>query len=174
MQTLYASYLAQEANGNVTPDYKRSEKELFRRIHNAYQLYLYCLFYLVKTAEYLEVRESIAASKFLASDEEKQLNKKLLTNPITQTLLHKTKLDAQVENEELKPFYDKQVIQDIFDALQESTEYQDYLDQSTDLEAHKKMLNHTFYRVMLPTDSFQKHLEEVWITWLDDIQDVSN
>ena len=110
MQTIYAH----EQDREKTLD--RLEKTMLENINAASRAFLYNLYVLCKTAEYVNTDIEIRSSKFIQSDDDKILSASLFHNIIIQHLvvkedlyreIQKEKLDARIDPDYFRQFFQK-------------------------------------------------------------------
>src|SRR6266576_322158 len=95
MQTIYA----REQDRDKTLE--RLEKTMLENINAASRAFLYNLYVLCKTADYVNTDIQIRSVKFIQSDEDKIISASVFHNPIIQHLVVKEDLYREIQKEKL-------------------------------------------------------------------------
>ncbi len=166
MQSLYSM-------DKMTNDIKPADavRLLRKQVDQTRQLFVYLVHFLSEVARYAEKDALKKASKHLPSEEDLNINTKIVGNE----LLWKIVQEQSYRNAclEYKPELttDEELLKKTYQALVASEEYADYISiQSRDKKGEKDMLEFIFTNLMLPNESFISELEEHFINWDDDAE----
>ena len=91
MQTLYAF------NGTESDDFSKDQKFLLFSIDNMYNLYLLLMSLLIEINKKATTQLEISQKKILATDEEKNPNKKFINNQLIQLIVNNEVLKNEIE-----------------------------------------------------------------------------
>ena len=108
LQTVYAH----EQDREKTLD--RLEKSMLENINNTIRCYLYHLYLLCKTAEYVVTDVQIRSSKFIPTEEDKILSVAVFHNPIIQHLVVTENLYTEIRREKLDTRIDPDFFRQFF------------------------------------------------------------
>lgn len=165
MQIIYAF------RGNESDDLKTNQKFLFQSMENMYKLYLLILSLLIEIQEKAEDRLIKSQKKHLATQEEKNPNRKFVNNELLQLLKQNTLLIDALESRKITNWkLDDEYIDILFKAILESELYKDYMSTKTStFKEDKSFLIDVFKEIIAPNEKLYSYLEDKNITWLDDL-----
>lgn len=163
MQLLYS------CERTENPDYSIAKKNLLSNIENVYRTYLYILLFIEKIAEFVEVDRRIKASKYLRTEEDKNFNPKIYNNIFIRFLREHSLFNQIIKNEKLARHLDETLIRNFYNELKKADAYKKYLvaDANNRDEELKIMLS-LFKQILLPSETFHHHLEDISSGWMDD------
>lgn len=163
MQTVYAH--EQDREKTV----ERLEKAMLENINNSVRCFLYQLYLLCKTAEYVVTDVQIRSSKFIPSEEDRNLSVSLFHNPVIQHLVVTENLYQEIHREKLDLRIDADNFRHFFQKLRKSDEYQSYHRNENPLLTDDREILAFLYKNILTTDElFEQNLEDVFPAWQDD------
>lgn len=163
MQTVYAHSLDHEK------PVERLEKTMLENINSFYKAFLYNLYLLSKTAEFVIQDVQIRASKFIPSADDQFLSTQLFHNIIIQHLVVNEELYKEIRREKLDNRIDDDYYRQFFQALKKTAEYKIYSKKENSLlPEDKEIISYLYKKILYPNDNFQQHLEDVFPGWLDD------
>ncbi|MFL1012766.1 transcription antitermination factor NusB [Flavisericum labens] len=169
MQTLYAF------KGSESDDFSKDQKFLLFSVDNMYNLYLLLISLLVEVKKKAENDLHKKQNKHLATDEDKNPNRKFINNQL---------LSLISENEQLKDAFkahntnywemDDEYVEVIFKAIISSNVYKEYMKtRVSDFKEDKEFIIDVFKEVIAPNDKLYDYLEDKNLTWLDDLPTVN-
>src|SRR6186713_1167379 len=120
MQTIYAHV----QDPGKTLD--RLEKSMLENINAASRAFLYNLYILCKTAEYVNTDLQIRASKHIPSEEDKILSVSIFHNPVIQHLVVNEDLYREIQKEKTGARIDPDNFREFFQKLKKTEEYVAY------------------------------------------------
>ena len=164
MQTLYT--LATLEN-NVKPG--EPQKLLQKHFDQSKDLLQYFLYFLSEVASYAETNAYLRSSKHLPSAEDLNVNTKIAGNE----LLWKIKEDPAVKGEwalsKPEQRVDKELVKKLYVQLADSDQYKRYISTpSRDAKSEREILEYIVDEVLLDSEVFTSHLEEIFSNWDDD------
>ncbi|MFI5136068.1 MAG: transcription antitermination protein NusB, partial [Chitinophagales bacterium] len=163
MQAVYAH----EQDSEKTID--RLEKAMLENINNTIRCYLYHLFLICKTAEYIVTDVQIRSVKYIPSEEDKILSVSLFHNPVIQHLVVTENLYTEIHREKLDNRIDADYFRQFFQKLKKSEEYLTYSKKENPLLTEDKEIITFLYKNILSSEElFEQHLDDVFPAWHDD------
>ncbi|UKM64240.2 transcription antitermination factor NusB [Flavobacteriaceae bacterium GSB9] len=169
MQTLYAF------KGSESDDFSKDQKFLLFSVDNMYNLYLLLISLLVEVQKKAETDLEKKQKKHLATEEDRNPNRKFVNNEVLNLLL---------ENEQLKEAFkahntnywdmDDEYVEVIFKAVVSSDLYKEYMKtRVSNFKEDKEFIVDIFKEVIAPNDKLYDYLEDKNLTWLDDLPTVN-
>lgn len=165
MQTLYAF------NSTESDDLKKDEKFLLQSLDSMYDLYLIILSLLIEVQKKSEDHLTKTQNKLLATDEDKNPNRKFINNQVLDLIKNNENLKNELEKRKLDYWYlDFEYVDIIFRAILESSTYKDYMKTRTsDFNEDKNFLIDIFSEIIAPNDKLYDYFEDKKLTWIDDL-----
>lgn len=165
MQTLYAF------DGSESDDFKKEEKFLVQSLENMYDLYLMQLSLLIEIQNRAEDFLQKVKKKHLATEEEKNPNKKFITNRVLLMLKNNEALKKEFETRKIDFWYlDFEYVDVIFKEILESDLYKDYmLSKTSGFEHDKEFVFNIFSDIIAPNEKLYDYIEDKKLTWADDL-----
>lgn len=163
MQTVYAH----EQDREKTLD--RLEKSMLENINAASRAFLYNLYIICKTAEYVNTDLQIRSGKYIPSEEDKILSVSIFHNPIIQHLVVNEDLYREIRKEKLESRIDADSFRHYFQKLKKSDEYITYSrEENPLLTDDREIISFLYKKILLADEMFQQQMEDVFPTWQDD------
>lgn len=165
MQTLYAF------DGSESDDFKKEEKFLLQSLDTMYDLYLMQMSLLIEIQKRAEDHQEKIQKKHLATQEEKNPNRKFVNNEVLQMLKHNEVLKNELEKRKIDFWYlDFEYVDIIFKAILESDLYKGYMATKTsDFKEDKDFIVAIFSEIIAPNDKLYDYIEDKKLTWIDDL-----
>ena len=165
MQTLYADKSTE--NNSVAKDLKF----LFSSINGMYQLYLLLISVFIELHERAEDYLEKASQKHLATQAEKNPNRKFINNELLQMLVNNKLLLDTIDKYKVNNWRnDSEYIDMLFKEVRNSTLYADYMETKTsNFIDDKHFLIDVFKEIIAPNEKLYAYLEDKNLTWLDDL-----
>lgn len=165
MQSIYAMH--QNGSDNL----EKEEKFLFHSIENIQDLYLMMLSSLVeiKNAEADFIDRS--SKKHLATQEERNPNKKFINNAILEVLSESNSLGIALEDRKIHNWKNNDdYILILLDAIKKSKLYETYMRNNVNtFEEDQQFVVDIFTEIIAPNEKLYDYLEDHKLTWIDDI-----
>src|SRR5690606_39045937 len=165
MQTLYAF------DGSESDDFKKDQNFLIQSLENMYDLYLMQVSLLIEIQKRAEDQQEKISKKHLATQEEKNPNRKFVNNGILQLLKDNEALKSEIEKRKIDFWYlDFEYVDIIFKAILESPLYKKYMATKTsDFKEDKDFIADIFSEIVAPNDKLYNYIEDKKLTWIDDL-----
>ncbi len=165
MQSVYA--MLQSHNDDII----REEKFLKHSILKMYDLYVLNLQLLVEVQKHAAKKIALSKKKILATKEDLKPNTKFLDNKIINAISESIGVEGYIELNNLTNWeLDSEYVKIIFDELQKSDLYKNYLDTVEDsFKVDKAFVIDFFKEIIAPNDKLGEYFEDTMISWTDDI-----
>ncbi len=166
MQSVYA--MLQSGSDQLD----REEKFLKKSIEDVYDLYILVLQLLVEVKRLENQRLEAFKKKRLATEAEKNPNRKLADNKLLSIIENSTAVITYLEDKDLKKYWylDEKYVENIWNLIRESKLYSDYIaTRETSFEEDKQFVINMFKEIMAPNDAVFEYFEDKKISWVDDI-----
>lgn len=166
MQILYV--LTSSGDKNF---YKDPTVQLQKNISKTTELLVYLLYNLSEVVRYVETDAKNRASKNLPTFDDLNVNTKIAGNLVLWSLLENNSLTEAFKANKCSNFIDYTLIRKIYLQLTETDEYKTYISSNTrDKKSDKTILDYIFNSLMLPNESFDEHIDELFANWDDDAE----
>ena len=165
MQSVYAMIKSYD------DDVLKEEKFIKHSIKRMFDLYVLLLDLLVEVQKLAEEKQEISKKKYLATKEDLSPNRKFVENKLIKKIAESTSLTLYKEAQNLDNWSkDDEYIKIIWDLLQNSDLFSDYLNCSEDsFNSDKDFLVAFFKEIVAPNVKLAEYFEGENITWVDDI-----
>ena len=165
MQTLY-SLEAQE--NQKTGD---AQKILQKHFDQSRQLFIYLIFFLTELARYAETDSLRRSSKHLPTELDKNVNTKLAGNQLLWKMLEQESYRKMLKKDKPELNDHADLVRKLYQELKETDDYKNYISEnSRDKKPEKEILEYIFNDFLLPNESFESHVEEIFPNWSDDAE----
>lgn len=171
MQVLYAWESMSETEGATSvgkpaPDFL---KMLDKQFELTRQLLVYTLYFLSRLARHVEEDARIRSSKHLPSEEDLNVNTKLAGNSLLWNLIELPDWQVAMEQDKPQHLIDPELLKKLYAQMVETDTYQTYLKTATrDDKLEKAILQFLFEELLLGSEDFTSHLDELFSNWNDD------
>ena len=165
MQSVYAMIKSHD------DDIVKEEKFLKFSIKKMFDLYVLLLDLLVEVQKLAEEKQEISKKKYLATEEDLSPNRKFVENKLIKKIAESSSLTLYKEAQNLDNWSkDDEYIKIIWDLLQNSDIFSEYLNSSDDSFNSDKDFVVTFFKeIVAPNSKLAEYFEGENITWVDDI-----
>ncbi|GAA4267953.1 transcription antitermination factor NusB [Hyunsoonleella aestuarii] len=169
MQSIYAF------KGSESDDLSKDQKFLLFSIDNMYGLYLLLLSLLIEVQKRAEADLLKKQNKHLATQEDKNPNKKFVNNELLQIIKNNSLLKERFDNHKITNWdLDAEYVDIIFKAILNSDLYTDYMQtRVSTFKEDKNFVIDVFKDIVAPNDKLYDYLEDKNLTWLDDLPTVN-
>jgi len=165
MQTLYV--LETQENRAVSDE---AVKMLQKQFDLSTELFVFLVYTLTEIARYAETNARIRASKHLPTAEDRNVNTKLAGNELSWVVLELPSYKTALNQYKPQHRLDADLVKRLYNELIEKDEYKKYIAQAgREKKTEKEILEFAFNEVMLPSELFQTHVEELFNNWDDDV-----
>ena len=165
MQSVYAMIKSYD------DDVLKEEKFIKYSIKRMFDLYVLLLDLLVEVQKLAEEKQEISKKKYLATEEDLSPNRKFVENKLIKKIAESSSLTLYKEAQHLDNWSkDDEYIKIIWDLLQNSDIFSEYLNSSDDSFNSDKDFVVTFFKeIIAPNSKLAEYFEGENITWVDDI-----
>jgi len=165
MQSVYAMIKSYD------DDVLKEEKFIKYSIKRMFDLYVLLLDLLVEVQKLAEEKQEISKKKYLATEEDLSPNRKFVENKLIKKIAESSSLTLYKEAQHLDNWSkDDEYIKIIWDLLQNSDIFSEYLNSSDDSFNSDKDFVVTFFKeIVAPNSKLAEYFEGENITWVDDI-----
>jgi len=165
MQSVYAMIKSYD------DDVLKEEKFIKHSIKRMFDLYVLLLDLLVEVQKLAVEKQEISKKKFLATKEDLSPNRKFVENKLIKKIAESSSLTLYKESQNLDNWSkDDEYIKIIWDLLQNSVLFSEYLNSSEDSFNSDKDFVVTFFKeIIAPNLKLADYFEGENITWVDDI-----
>jgi len=166
MQTLYSI-------DSVSGETKPGEPDIIlkNKIEQTRNLFNYLVYFLMEVARYAETDSRQKASKHLPTEGDLNINTKISGNLILWKTLENKSFSEICDSLHFENLINQDLLKKIYNELTLSENYKEYTETlSREKKAEKKILEFIFNQLMLPNEDFTSHIEELFINWDDDAE----
>lgn len=165
MQSLYA--FNQSQNDNLGAE----ERFLLKSMEEMYDLFLLQLSLIAEIKTKAEIFLERSQHKHLATNEDKDPNKKFVENPVFDILENNESLQDALESRKITHWKrDDEYVQIIWEDLRQSELYQNYMaTRESNFKDDKAFIIGVFKEIIAPNDKLYDYLEDSKLTWIDDL-----
>ena len=169
MQTMYAF------KGGESDDFSKDQKFLLFSIDNMYNLYLLLISLLIEVQKRAENDLQKKQKKHLATQEDKDPNRKFINNQLLKLLKDNLQLKNQLDTYKITNWdLDGEYVDIIFKAIVSSDLYEEYMQtRVSDFKEDKDFIVDVFKDVIAPNEKLYEYMEDKNLTWLDDLPTVN-
>lgn len=153
---------------------EKLEKTLKDSIHNFYRTFVYNLYVIIKTAEFVNEDAIIRAGKFLPTEADKNVSVKLFHNPVLQKLVLDEEFIRFIRYEKLEHYFDKDYAHKFFHLLAGTNEYKNYVGkENSTIEDDKRIIQFLYKKILFKQELFHQLMEDIFPNWPDDTEVIS-
>lgn len=165
MQSIYA--MQQSKNDDIV----KEEKFLKYSILKMFDLYVLQFLLMLEVQKLAEKKILLSKKKILATKEDLKPNTKFLNNKLLINIKNSISLISYCEINSLKNWeFDDEYVKIIFEELQNSNLYKQYMDTVEDsFNVDRSFLIDFFREIIAPNEKLADYFEDKSITWVDDI-----
>lgn len=165
MQSVYA--MLQSKNTDLV----KEEKFLKHSIQKMYDLYALNLQLILEVQQMASTKIELSKKKILATKADLNPNTKFINNRLISQIKDSVSLEGYVELNKIDNwFLDKEYVKIIWEKLQESTIYKEYMSSSEDSFHQDRIFVVNFFKeIIAPDEKLADYYEDKMISWVDDI-----
>jgi N utilization substance protein B len=164
MQTLY-TLEAQEGPAKTG----EPAKILQKHFDQSRQLLTYLIYFVTEVARYAETDSRVRASKHLPSEHDLHVNTKLAGNEQLWKILGDASWKSAIAIDKPQLQDNKELVRRLYGELTATEEYRAYIAAgSRERRTEKEIVEFIFSGVLLPSETFLTHIEELFSNWEDD------
>lgn len=165
MQSVYAMQQSQN------DDMVKEEKFLKHSILKIFDLYVLNIQLLAEVQKLAAKKIALSKKKILATSEDLKPNTKFINNKLISAISESISLESYLALNKLNHWsFDDEYVKIIFDTLQQSDLYKNYLTNEVDSYKLDKAFVIDFYKqIVAPNEKLAEYYEDKMISWVDDI-----
>ena len=165
MQTVYAF------KGGESDAFDKEQKFLLQSLDKTYNLYLLMLSLLIEVQKKAQDHLNKSMQKHLATEADKNPNRKLVNNEVLQLLMASEPLQEALEDYKITHWhFDDEYVDIVFKELLASPLYADYMKtRVSDFKEDKLFLIDLYRDIIAPNEKLYDYLEDTHMTWVDDL-----
>ncbi|MFC6859015.1 transcription antitermination factor NusB [Zunongwangia atlantica] len=165
MQSLYA--FNQSENDNLASE----EKFLLKSMEEMYDLFVLQLSLLTEIKAHAETFLERSQQKHLATQEDKDPNRKFIQNSVFEILEQNTQLEQIIDDRKLNHWkFDDEYVAILWNEIKESDAFANYMEtRDNSFKEDKDFILAIFKKVIAPNDKIYDYFEDKKLTWLDDL-----
>jgi N utilization substance protein B len=165
MQSVYA--MQQSHNDDII----REEKFLKHSILKMFDLYVLNFQLLIEIQKLAAKKIALSKKKILATQEDLKPNTKFIDNKLINSIAESISLEGYIELNKITNWeLDDEYVKIIFEELQNSDLYKNYLATEQDSFKQDKVFVIDFFKqIIAPNDKLAEYYEDKMISWVDDI-----
>lgn len=165
MQTMYTL----ETGGQITSE--ESVKILEKHFTQSRQLFIYLIYFITELARYAEVHSKIKSGKHLPTDADLSINTKLAGNEVIQKILQDPSYQKSLKTDKPQLFDNRDLVKKLYLELIETEQYKKYIStKERDKKSEKEIIDFIFFDLLLPNESFEAYIEDIFTNWDDDAE----
>jgi N utilization substance protein B len=172
MQTLYSLESYDQPSGDRQVQYESlpgAKRLLQQHLDQTNRIFIYLLYYITEVARYATTDARQRASKHLPTAEDMNVSTRIADNRFVRRLVQDTAFTETVKNENLQHFSDPEIIKKLYYQLTQCGEYNAYIHSTLNEEKEdKKILLHIFHELLMKSEAFDQHMEDIFMHWPDD------
>ncbi len=144
-------------------------KILQKHFDQSRQLFVYLVYFLTELARYAETDSMLRSAKHLPTDHDKNVNTKLAGNEVIWKILNYESFQKALNTDKPNLLKNTDLIKKLYQELAETPEYKKYIEApDRDKKSEREILEFIFNDFLLPNESFEAYIEEIFINWDDD------
>ncbi len=135
------------------------------------QLFIYLIYFISEIARYAETDSRVRSSKHLPTEQDRNVNIKLAGNEVLWKILEDPSFQKALATDKPNLLINKELVKKMYQELTTTEEYIKYITlDGRDKRSEKEMLEFIFRDLMLPNESFETHIEDIFTNWDDDVE----
>jgi len=169
MQTLYTLDAQEQA---VKPG--EPLRILQKHFDHSRQLLIYLIYTMTEVARYAETDSRVRMSKHLPTEQDRNVNIKLAGNEYLWKMIEDPSLQKAFATDKPHLSEDKEMIKKLYQELVGTEEYKKYIAlEGREKKSERDMMEFIFTDLLLPSEAFEAHVEELFTNWDDDVEMMS-
>lgn len=167
MQTLYT--LASFEPGDIEADKKLGSNILNDKLSRSLDLFTISILYLTRIAQYAETDAMQRASKYLPTEEDKNVSTKIAGNEFLWQILGNQTFAEKIKEAKIEHYVSDEWIKKVYQLLVKTPEYKEYTaTQHREAKAEKALMRFIWENQMLENEALQSFFAEELPGWEDD------
>lgn len=147
------------------------EANLHRSIRQGYLLYLYLLHTAANVSLYATDEKKRRLARHMPTKADQEFSLRIAENPFVQYLVRDEAFNALLKREKITAYTDHEMIPKLFNELIGQKAYKQYIELANPtLQDHKNAMIALFDRVLLVSELYESHIEELFSGYEDDME----
>jgi len=171
MQTLYTlSSLETGIQGNSST----ATKILDDKLKQVLDLFTASVLYTIRIAQYADIDARNRASKYLTTADDLNADFRIASNSFINGLLANASFALKIKNDKIDRFVDEAYVKKIFQQLQKTPEYEQYVGEAQNTPAaDKAIIQYVWEKLILESEDVMEHFTDELPGWEDDSELIS-
>lgn len=167
MQTLYT--LATMETGELELNKKTGSAILNEKLNRSLDLFIVSILYTFRVAQYAETDAIQKASKYLPTEEDRNVSTKIAGNEFLWQILGNQTFGEKVKDAKLDHYVDSEWIKKLYQQLVKTPEYKEYISvNQRDARSEKAIMQFIWQNQILNNESLQEYFTDELPGWEDD------
>jgi N utilization substance protein B len=166
MQLIYALETMDDTQKKTDP-----VKQLQKLLDQSRELFVYLLYTITEVARYSETDAHLRASRNLPSEADKNVNVRISGNSFLWKIVEDANFQKAIETDKPNLQLEKSMVKRMYNELIETPEYKQYISLAErDKKSEKDIIQFIFTELLLPSEFYISHVEELYTNWDDDAE----
>jgi N utilization substance protein B len=167
MQTLYTLHATQPENIEIAIE--SGLKILNEKLALSLELFTTTITYVTSIAQYAEIDARFRSSKYIPTEEDKNVNTKIAGNDFIWKTLSNETYQQKLKSSNIEQFIDQDWVKKLYQQLCNSAIYQQYVSaESRDAKNEKALIRYIWTELIINNEDFQSYLQDEVSGWEDD------
>jgi N utilization substance protein B len=167
MQTLYVLAVSEPGEQELTK--KAGSKLLDDKLDRSLDLFIVSILYLLRVGEYALIDAQQRSSKYLQSEEDKNVNTKIVDNEFLKTISSNKSFQDRVKEAHLEQYVDAEWLKKIYQQFVKTPEYKQYIANATrNTSDERSIIAGLWEKEILANEELQNFFDEELPGWEDD------
>lgn len=172
MQTLYT--LATTEVIDLDEQKKHGAALLKDKLNNFLDLFVICVCYVTKVAQYAEKDAGSRAAKYLPTNEDLNVNTKIAGNEFLWKILNNETFEEKVKDKNITRYIDNDLVKRIYRKFAETEEYKEYIStRERNPKSEVRIIKFIWDEMMYADEFVMEHFTDELHEWEDDM-DMTN
>lgn len=158
-------FLSKEKTGSIS----EGKKLLDEKINRSGALFYLLLSYTCEVSMYVKKDAQKRASKYLVTEEDKNVNTRLADNKCLEKLWQNVEFQQHREKYKTANYINEDWVRKLYKQLENTDAYREYTAaETTTLEQDKKIMLFIWQEIISKNENFLSDLSDEWVNWEDD------
>ncbi|MCC6185831.1 MAG: transcription antitermination factor NusB, partial [Chitinophagaceae bacterium] len=167
MQTLYTLQATEPDNTHLATE--TGLKILNEKLAYSLQLFTTTIAYVAAVAQYAEVDARFRSSKYVPSNEDKNVNIKIAGNDFIWKTIGDDTFQLKLKSDNLEHSIDEAWVKKLYQKLCTSEQYKSYIaEDGRDPKSEKAIIRYIWTELIINNEAFQEYLQDEISGWEDD------
>jgi N utilization substance protein B len=167
MQTLYT--IASTENAGVADSKRTAAAILNDKLERALDLFIISILYTLRTAQYAENDALYRASKYIVTDDDKNVNTKIAGNEFLWQIMENQTFAEKIKDAKIQHYIDNEQVKKIYLQLIKRAEYRTYIDtESRTPKEEKAIIKYIWDTLIRDSEQVQEYFADELQGWEDD------